>query len=1070
MVGLSWYPDIKKMNPARVEKQKRNTRADFSVLPNREDFKSCELAECHMTSDTTQSNAATLLSIGALQHALGSAAQLKFSLKCGHEVVPECSACSPNLLSKANASSQTDQEPAAGVKENASGTSDTAPAKDADASSTGGSVATLAESVVEEEEEEEEKARDLPPFALWFPYQKKAKKVAPPAEPVPQKEEVVESTQTKEESDKPEVANASAEKDAAVKTEPKSAEAAPTRTKISKELKAQRAAALKKQKEEKLKAHEEELDDIMEEIDHQREVLRVRRAEKRQQRKMGELRKKLQRLVSLEAEDTDYSTSGSESESEDEKPSSSNDDGDESSNDTGTPDESSPEKSDEDKAGKDKEPEDPNAWAVPTSKAKEEWEKQKADRNQINSYLDEIMDLVGLESVKTKMLEIKSLVDTANRQCADLTRERFNTLFTGNPGTGKTKIATLYAKFLSSMGLVEDNFTSTTGAKLVYDGVHEVKNLINNIDSRGVILIDDAHHLRPMHSSTGRKVLDFITAEMDRLQGEVIFIFTGYGKDMESLLGHNQSLQSRTPFSIKFDDYEDAELHQMLVKKLHDKFDGNMRIEKGERGIYMRILARRIGRGRGAPSFGNAREVENATLRILFRQAARLERARRTAKQEGEEDADDMLLTMEDIVGPPPSMALENSKAWKGLQGMVGLRSVKDSLRALVHRLQINYDRELAEKPVVECSLNRIFLGNPGTGKTTVAKYYGQIMVDIGLLSNGEVVVKNPSDFIGEYLGESENITKGILAASRGKVLIIDEAYALSDRSDEANERSCGNIYKTAIVDTLVAQIQGTINEDRVVLLLGYKDRMERMFQAVNPGLGRRFPMSAAFEFDDFSDDELREILEMKLQEQGYTATDQAKEVAMEVLTRARSHRNFGNAGEIDILLGKAKELQQGRLAEMHHAAAVAATKAADTTTEKTDDKAEDKTADSTADKTEDNKTAEKTTEKTADKTSDVAADDAEATPTTSTAVKEYDPLMLEPHDIDPDFDRANVAESRIRDLFQDFVGADDIVDKLVGYSRMAQSSKALDIDLRTQIPFNYLFRGPPGEYLQSPP
>lgn len=955
---------------------------------------------------------------------------------------------------------------AAAAKDSAVGSSDLTAAKNVDGSdsqksssppSSSDNNSTPAESV---EAEDESRAKNLP-FTLWFPYQKKSKKPTITIEPV-QKEEAADITQPKESSDKPELESSSTEKDT-VKTEPSSDEAALPKTKISKELKAQRAAALKKEKEEKLKAHEAELEDIMEEIEHQREVLRARRDQKKQQKKLVELRRKLQRLVQQESEGTDYSTSDSETDIEEEKPSASDDVIEVKDSET------SPESSDGDNE-QEKEPEDPNAWEVPQSRAREEWERQKSDRNQSNPYLDDVMDMIGLESVKTKMLEIKSLVDTANRQGADLSKERFNTLFTGNPGTGKTKIANIYAKFLSSMGLVDETFAFTTGAKLVYDGVHEVKNLILNIDSRGVILVDDAHHLRPTHSSTGRKVLDFITAEMDRLQGEVIFIFTGYGKDMESLLGHNQSLQSRTPFTIKFDDYEDIELHQMLVKNLQDKFGGNMRIEKGERGIYMRIMARRIGRGRGAPSFGNAREVENALLRILFRQAARLERARKA-----QEDADDMLLTMEDIVGPPPSTALEKSKAWKGLQGMVGLRSVKDSLRALVHRLQVNYDRELAEKPVVECSLNRIFLGNPGTGKTTVAKYYGQIMVDIGLLSNGEVVVKNPSDFIGEYLGESENITKGILASSRGKVLIIDEAYALSDRSDEANERSSGNIYKTAIVDTLVAQIQGNVNEDRVVLLLGYKDRMERMFQAVNPGLSRRFPMSAAFEFEDFSDDELKEILELKLKDQGYTATDQAKNVAMEVLTRARSHRNFGNAGEIDILLGKAKELQQGRLAETaaeNAAAAAVADAPKDVTTEATTEAMTDATTDATTDAmTGETKDATKgeTKGETKDETKDATKDTTKDTTTDATAEatktkKEYDPLMLEPQDIDPDFDRANVAESRIRELFKDFVGADDIVEKLVGYSRMAQSTKALDIDPRTQIPFNYLFRGPPGE------
>jgi hypothetical protein len=169
---------------------------------------------------------------------------------------------------------------------------------------------------------------------------------------------------------------------------------------------------------------------------------------------------------------------------------------------------------------------------------------------------------------------------------------------------------------------------------------------------------------------------------------------------------------------------------------------------------------------------------------------------------------------------------------------------------------------------------------------------------------------------------------------------------------------------------------------------------MERMFQASNPGLTRRFPMSSAFEFDDFTDEELRKILDLKLKEQSYTASDDAKNVAMEVLTRARNHRNFGNAGEIDILLSRAKELQQGRLAA---------------------------------------------------------------------CTEEYDPFLLESQDFDADFDRPSQAELRIRDLFKDFVGAGDLVEKLVGYSRMVQNAKSLELDPRAQIPFNYLFRGPPG-------
>lgn len=636
------------------------------------------------------------------------------------------------------------------------------------------------------------------------------------------------------------------------------------------------------------------------------------------------------------------------------------------------------------------EPKDPNAWTVIPSKAKQEWETQKKAKKESNEELDTLMNLIGLEAVKRRFLDIKNRVDTARRQSVDLKKERFGTVLIGNSGVGKTKIAEIYAKFFSSLDIVPTDFATTTGGSLANGGISECKKVIEQVfDSYsctgGVILIDEAHQLL---SGSSNKAMDFILSEMDRLQGSVIFIFAGYIKPMETFLGYSPGLRSRIPLSITFEDYDDVELYQILAYELKEKFGGKMRVEKGIDGLYMRIVARRIGRGRGRSSFGNAREVQNTLNRILYRQASRLEASRRLG-----EEADDFFLTKTDLIGPPPSTSLENSKAWQSLQEMIGLESVKKAVQALIDRLQVNHDRELAEQPLVECSLNKVFLGNPGTGKTTVAKYYGQILVDIGLLSNGEVVAKNPSDFMGCALGQTETITSAILEATRGKVLIIDEAYALGSASGEAGASTSGNMYKTAVVDTLVAEVQGTASEDRCVLLLGYEERMVSMFQEVNPALSRRFPISSAFKFEDYTEDELRQILDQKLKVQGFTASEQAKKAAMECLERARNHKNFGNAGEVDILLNRAKEAQQKR--------------------------------------------------------------------SSSGAI---DMLQLDPQDFDIDFDRADRAEANIRQLFSDFVGAEALIEKLEGYQRIAQNSKALGMDPRTQLPFNFLFRGPPGK------
>jgi hypothetical protein len=128
---------------------------------------------------------------------------------------------------------------------------------------------------------------------------------------------------------------------------------------------------------------------------------------------------------------------------------------------------------------------------------------------------------------------------------------------------------------------------------------------------------------------------------------------------------------------------------------------------------------------------------------------------------------------------------------------------------------------------------------------------------------------------------------------------------------------NAGDIYKTAVIDTIVAEVQSVPGEDRCVLLLGYEDQMTEMFQNVNPGLTRRFQLSDAFHFEDFSDSELQEILLFKLKTQGLGATDKAVSVAIDSLSRARNGLNFGNGGDVENLISKAKSNYQARQSKL---------------------------------------------------------------------------------------------------------------------------------------------------------
>lgn len=174
------------------------------------------------------------------------------------------------------------------------------------------------------------------------------------------------------------------------------------------------------------------------------------------------------------------------------------------------------------------------------------------------------------------------------------------------------------------------------------------------------------------------------------------------------------------------------------------------------------------------------------------------------------------------------------------------------------------------------------------------------------------MIVKNPADFIGNVIGASETNTKSILAASAGKILIIDEAYMLYSGSSSGGGGGA-DTYKTAVIDTIVAEVQNVPGDDQCVLLSGYEEQMKDMLRNVNPGLARRFQLEEAFRFEDFNDSELLQILELKLKNQDLNASPAALTTAIEVLARQRNGLNFGNGGTVENLITAAKARYQAR-------------------------------------------------------------------------------------------------------------------------------------------------------------
>lgn len=634
-----------------------------------------------------------------------------------------------------------------------------------------------------------------------------------------------------------------------------------------------------------------------------------------------------------------------------------------------------------------------------SSATADEWEQMKELDGVSNNAIDTLVQMTGLESVKRQFLDVLQKIQTSQRQGIGLQHERLGTVLLGNPGTGKTTVARLYAKFLTEVGVLPGSkFVETTGAKLANEGVSGTKKMLDSVleAGGGAVLVDEAYQLVSGGGWGGGGVLDFLLAEIENTTGKVAFMFAGYEKQMEKFFQHNPGLISRMPHQMKFADYTEAELLHMLQQKIVKRFKGKMTMAGGPGGLYMRIVVRRLHRGSGREGFGNARALENVLDKVTTRQSTRLTHFRRSGSK-----PNDFHLTKEDLIGPEPSGALTQSLAWKKLREMTGLDAVKQTVQTLLDRLQDNYQRELKEQPPIEVSLNKLFLGSPGTGKTTVAKLYGQILAEIGVLSTSECVVKTPADFIGSVIGESEKNTKAILENTKGKVLVIDEAYMLCSNLGDGPSTSA-DPYRTAVVDTIVSEVHSAPGEDRAVLLLGYEEQMKDMLHKVNPGLTRRFPIESAFLFEDYNDEQLLSILDHKLDFQGLTASDQAKTTAINVLSKLRRRRNFGNAGEVENLLSRAKDSFAKRQQSLPP----------------------------------DQRPSE---------------------------------TLFEPQDFDADFARAHDASENCEALFQDVVGSDDVVAKLKGYIKTFENAEAAGMNPEDVIPFNFVFKGPPGTCLQRP-
>ena len=234
---------------------------------------------------------------------------------------------------------------------------------------------------------------------------------------------------------------------------------------------------------------------------------------------------------------------------------------------------------------------------------------------------------------------------------------------------------------------------------------------------------------------------------------------------------------------------------------------------------------------------------------------------------------------------------------------LVGLKPVKTRIREIAALLLVERARRLLGMQAEPPSLHMSFTGNPGTGKTTVAQRIAQILHGLEYIRRNHVVSVTRDDLVGQYIGHTAPKTKEILKKAMGGVLFIDEAYYLYRPE---NERDYG---QEAI--EILLQVMEEHRDDLVVVLAGYKDRMDTFFRS-NPGMASR--IAHHVDFPDYTERELMQIAELMVAQMHYQLDDEAKGALQEYVTKRMTQPRFSNARSIRNALDRARLRQANRL------------------------------------------------------------------------------------------------------------------------------------------------------------
>lgn len=537
----------------------------------------------------------------------------------------------------------------------------------------------------------------------------------------------------------------------------------------------------------------------------------------------------------------------------------------------------------------------------------------------LEELMEKLEELIGLEGIKTQIKNhakyiqfIKLRKEKGFKEDNDID---IHMVFMGNPGTGKTTVAEMMGMIYKKMGILSKGHVHSVDrvdliGEYIGQTAPKVKEAIKAAKG-GVLFIDEAYSLSRENSDSkdfGREVIEILVKEMSDGDGDLVVIAAGYPKEMEYFIKSNPGLKSRFKLFFNFPDYLPQDLSK--ISKIAMSKKEIIMTEAATKKIDDIIVKAFRERDK---TFGNARYVYDLI------EKAKINMALRIMDSENPENFEEEYLktvTLEDVqkiefekIKSLPKIPIDEEllqEAFEELNKLIGLEKVKQEIIETVG--VVRYHIETGKDVLNNFFMHTVFIGNPGTGKTTVARILTKIYKALGILERGHMVETDRQGLVAGFIGQTAIKTAEKIDEAMGGVLFIDEAYSLTSNGQNSD-------YGSEAIQTMLKRMEDKRGEF-FVFVAGYPENMERFLKA-NPGLQSRF--DKILKFEDYNSAQLLEIACSMFDEKGLKLEEESKKVLLEYLEKVNRKKDkyFGNARKVRKIVIEIAENQNIRIATL---------------------------------------------------------------------------------------------------------------------------------------------------------